>query len=213
MDGKTQLVKARIEMETIPPEVERPIEVLFNPTQYQLDRGAQVASMATLGMNKPVPQHAHGDARTLTVDLFFDTYESGVPVTDVTDRIYGLMDVTTRGRPRWCVFAWGTFRFPCLVERVGGRFTLFLPDGTPVRATLSVTLREHHPEDEQARESPTAGGDHARTHTVRSGDSLAGISNEWYGVPTDWRTIAQANEIDHPLRLSPGVPLTVPPRG
>lgn len=208
-----ELIRAQIELETIPPELEKePIHVLFNPSHYSLDRGAQVATVATLGMNKPIPQHAHGDARTLTMDLFFDTYELGIPVTDLTDQIYRLLDVTVRGRPRFCTFTWGGFRFPCLVERVGGRFTLFRPDGTPVRATLSVTFREFHPEDEQARENPAATGDYARTYTVRSGDSLSGISAKWYDDPADWRTLAVANGIDDPLRVPPGVPLTIPPR-
>ena len=36
----------------------------------------------------------------------------------------------------------GDFNLRCLVERIGGRFTLFLSDGTPVRATLNVSLKE-----------------------------------------------------------------------
>lgn len=217
MSGTTQLVRAQIELETIPPEApQKPIEVLFNPTQYALDRSARVAQMATLGMNKPIPQHVNGDARVLSMELFFDTYETEgpdgapLPVTDVTDRIYRLLDVTVRGRPRFCTFAWGTFRFPCLLESVGGRFTLFTPRGTPVRATLSVVFREYHPEDDQARENPTATGSYVRTYTVRSGDTLPGIAAQQRRDPAEWRTIAEANGIDDPLRLPPGLFLTIP---
>ena len=47
-------------------------------------------------------------------------------------------------------------------------------------------------------------------HLVREGDSLASIAFAAYGDPTLWRTIAEANEIDDPLRLPRGRALAIP---
>ncbi|MDX6705728.1 MAG: hypothetical protein QOI48_1574, partial [Solirubrobacteraceae bacterium] len=47
-------------------------------------------------------------------------------------------------------------------------------------------------------------------HVVRDGDSLASIAYQAYGDATQWRTIAQANGIDDPLRLRSGRTLSVP---
>jgi len=48
-------------------------------------------------------------------------------------------------------FVWGPLRFKAVLEKVGRKITLFRPDGTPARATLSVSFREYN---EQPREAP-----------------------------------------------------------
>ena len=47
-------------------------------------------------------------------------------------------------------------------------------------------------------------------HRVRDGDSLPSIAYDAYGDPTQWRTIAEANDIDDPLRLRRGSELSIP---
>jgi prophage DNA circulation protein len=37
------------------------------------------------------------------------------------------------------------------------------------------------------------------------------IAFRYYGNPTYWRLLAQANQIDNPLRLTPNQPLVIPP--
>jgi nucleoid-associated protein YgaU len=48
------------------------------------------------------------------------------------------------------------------------------------------------------------------SHTVRDGDSLQSIAFAAYGDATKWRTIAEANGIDDPLRLRRGTVLSIP---
>jgi nucleoid-associated protein YgaU len=45
---------------------------------------------------------------------------------------------------------------------------------------------------------------------VQDGDSLPSIAYRAYGDATRWRTIAEANHIDDPLRLRRGTPLMLP---
>ena len=42
-------------------------------------------------------------------------------------------------------FLWGPLRFDAVIEKLSQKFTLFRPDGTPARATLSVTFKEYLP--------------------------------------------------------------------
>ena len=217
MEATTRLERAQIEVEYVPPERQQIIEACFNPTQYSLERSARVAQVETFGINKPIPQHVNGGPRILTMDLLFDTYGvegpggAPVPVTDVTDRIYALLDIPKGWqRPRYCTFVWGRFRLQCLLERVGGRFTLFTPEGVPVRATLNVVFREFHPEDDQLRVDSSSGGNFVSLYTVRAGDTLPGVAAQQRRDPADWRRIAEANDIDDPLRLTPGQSLTLP---
>jgi nucleoid-associated protein YgaU len=49
-----------------------------------------------------------------------------------------------------------------------------------------------------------------RTHIVQGGDSLQSIAYESYRDATNWRPIAEANDIDDPLRIRRGTALTIP---
>jgi len=90
-------------------------------------------------------------------------------------------------------------------------FTLFSPDGVPLRANLTVTLREYKTLSTQRRELNLESGDHTRSYVVQRGDTLSGIAGRAYGNPADWRAIAEHNEIADPRRLAPGRILELPP--
>ena len=60
--------------------------------------------------------------------------------------------------------------------------------------------------------TPPAGEVKARTHVVRSGETLTGIAKEYYGAGASWRRIYEANRavIPDPDRLGVGMKLTIP---
>jgi nucleoid-associated protein YgaU len=188
------------------------IALLFNPTQYGLDAGNTLAEIGIPGLGAPIIQYVRGNTRVLTMDLFFDTFENQSDVRDYTDPVYGLLqiDPQTHAPPR-CTFTWGTFNFTCVVERVGGKFTLFLADGTPVRATLSVTLKEYVDVTVEVQAIPTESSDHTKTRLLGPADTLSGLAAAEYRDPALWRPIAEANGIDNPRRVPPGQFLVVPP--
>src|SRR5688500_16166669 len=68
-------------------------EVLFNPTELKLDKSANWPKVATAGRDTARSPFTLGDAYTLTVDLFFDTYEKGQDVRDYTGKIVDLVTV------------------------------------------------------------------------------------------------------------------------
>ena len=187
------------------------IKALFNPTQYSLDGGNRFNTHQVPALGTTVPQYTSGEARTLSLELYFDTFEERGDVRDHTNKVYGLLELESqKHRPAICKFMWGNFTFTCFVERVGGRFTLFLEDGTPVRATLAVTLKEYTAVDEQAKRDRLASADHVKTRIVRPRDTLSDIAAQEYGSPELWRPIAEANRIANPRRLDPGQVLVVP---
>jgi hypothetical protein len=201
-----------LEKAFITPEDEEPIPVLFNPTQYSLDKSNQLAEIGIPGLGAPILQYVRGNTRTLAMDLFFDTYEQQSDVREYTDKIYGLLGIKSATHvPPICTFTWSDFTFTCVLERVGGRFTLFLADGTPIRATLSVTFKEFIDVEVEVRRTPTESADHTKTRSVKRGDTLSSIAAAEYGDPTKWRPVAEANRIDNPRVLEPGRVLVIPP--
>jgi nucleoid-associated protein YgaU len=101
--------------------------------------------------------------------------------------------------------------FRCLVESVKQKFTLFSPEGIPLRASLSVALREYKTLDEQLAHLNLTSPDRTHSHVTRTGDTLCSIAAQYYRSPDDWRSIADANGIEDPRRLVLGMFLTIPP--
>jgi nucleoid-associated protein YgaU len=101
--------------------------------------------------------------------------------------------------------------FKCIVESVKQKFTLFSPEGVPLRATLNVTLREYKTLDEQLAQLNLSSPDRTHSHVVERGETLAGIAARFYQHAGDWRVIADANGIEDPRRLPVGMFLKIPP--
>ena len=208
------------------------IPVSFNPTEYTLNKCAQIAEISIPGLDSPVLQFVRGQTESLSLDLFFDSTEGGMDsnatsVTAQTDPFYQLIKIDgTVHAPPVVFFSWGPkfpgnrtyastgsqlrFGFKCLVESVRQRYTLFSPLGVPLRATLSVSLKEYKTLSEQLNELNLQSPDHTQAHVVQQGETLAQIAAEAYNDPTQWRAIAIENAITDPLKLTPGIMLQIP---
>jgi hypothetical protein len=195
----------------IVPDGQDPIDVLFNPTQYGIDKSNQIAEIAIPGLDAPILQYVHGNTRSLSMELYFDTYEEQDDVRDFTDQVYDLLEIDPETHaPPICTIIWGDFSFTGVLDHVSGKFTLFLSDGTPVRATLEVVFKEFIPADVLVRENPTQSADHRKTFVVRAGDRLDTIAAREYGDSSKWRPIAAANNLRDPRQLQPGQQLLIP---
>ena len=190
-------------------------EVLFNPTELKLDKSANWAKVPTAGRDTARSAFTHGDPYSLSLELFFDTYESGEDVRDYTAEVVQL--VTVQGdlhRPPRCKMSWGSNDFGGLqwaLQSLNQRYTLFLPDGTPVRATLGCSFKEWRSSKEEARTVKRSSPDVAKTRVVKLGETLSSIAAEEYNDPALWRPIAELNRINNPRRVAPGQVLAIPP--
>src|SRR4051794_3932383 len=196
---------------TIWPDGGDEFSVLFNPTQYSIDKANQIAEAAIPGLEAPILQYVHGNTRTLSMDLFFDTYEEQDDVRDYTDQVFDLLLIDPDTHvPPICDVEWGSFSFRGVLDHVSGKFTLFLPDGTPARATLSVVFKEYIEVDVLVQARPKQSADHRKTRVVQAGERLGDIAYQEYGDAAKWRPIADANRLVDPLQLSPGARLVIP---
>jgi nucleoid-associated protein YgaU len=194
------------------------IPFLFNPKDYSLSMSA---SWKHEPAKKPKPPEFTGNQpRSLTFEMFLDrSEEEAEAAKDVSKDVAKLFSCLAptqktlsqnKPSPPFVEFTWGATRFVGYVKSVNATFTLFRPDGKPVRATAKVAIDEFTLE--VPRQNPTSGGlTHRRSHEVVEGDTLASIAYAEYDKPTAWRAIATANGIDDPMRLAAGTRLAVPP--
>jgi hypothetical protein len=217
------------------------LNVMFNPTDFTLTKGSQLAEINVPGLDAPLQQFVRGQAEKLTVKLFFDstderTDELATGVTALTDRFYSLVKIKPdEHAPPVCRFVWGpsfpgsklttdstTFddtdptslnrrEFTGVVESVQQEFTLFSPTGVPLRANLTVTMREYRMLSLQREQLRLLSRDRSRRHIVSRGETLSSIAARYYDSPGDWRAIAVHNGITDPRRLAAGTVLGIPP--
>jgi nucleoid-associated protein YgaU len=185
---------------------------LFNPNQVTITKNANWELVPTAGRDAAESQYTFGAPATLTVDLFFDTYETGLDVRVYTEPLARLATMDgSKHRPPLCRLLWGRgIFFQGVLESVTQTFTLFLDLGTPVRATLNCTFREWISKLEERKRLKMTSVDVAKTRTVRRGDTLSSIAGQEYRDPTLWRAIAEANGIVNPRVLPPGKELVIP---
>lgn len=205
------LVKAHLEI--VSPEVEDPvIPFRFNPTEYQVQKGNNFAEIPIPGLESPPIQFIRGASEKLTAELILDTSDTLDDVREMyVDKLRDLMRLSQElHAPPIVNFVWDTEVFTGVVESLTITFTLFTSDGVPLRAKVSLALKEYRPVEIQVRESPTASPDFEKTWVVRRGDSLSSIAGQVYRDPGAWRAIATANGIADPRRLEAGLRLLLP---
>ncbi|MEH1867438.1 MAG: hypothetical protein V7K69_20845 [Nostoc sp.] len=95
------------------------------------------------------------------------------------------------------------------VESMDRKFILFSPEGIPLRARLTVKMREYQTLEQMVRRLNSA--DHTKARVIKRRERLDQIATKEYDTPADWRRIAEANDIDDPRRILPGRILEIPP--
>ena len=132
---------------------------------------------------------------------------AGVDVGEVTS----LMDIDPDlHAPPPLVFAWGQLTFTCVLTRVQQRYVLFRPDGTPVRARLTVSLSEYRNLELEAKVIKRQTVDYTKVHVVAVGDTLPLVAHREYADASAWRAIAIRNDITDPRSLPEGATLAIP---
>jgi LysM repeat protein len=202
------LAKARIEIL----HSGEAFDVLFNPEEYSLAQDNNFASHNVPGLSSPILQFVHGNLRTLTMELFFDTTDAATDVRGETEKVVRLARIDGElHAPPPVTVSWGSLLFTGVLSSVNQTFSRFLADGRPVRARLDVTFSELIDPDRESREVNRQTADFSKLHVVSEGETLSGLAARYYQDPTQWRAIALANGLDDPRAdLFAGRELAVP---
>jgi hypothetical protein len=204
----------------------------YNPTELQIEKAVQYAEIGIPGLAAPLQQFVRGQARTLTAELFFDTSDHGTglevkAVTELTDKVVAATCIDPDAHaPPIIEFFWGggfpssqlpdevaqqrEFSFRGVLTTVRQNFTFFSRLGVPLRAKLSITLKEYWELSDQLVKLRLASADRTHAHVLKTGETLSALAGDQYGDASDWRRIAELNRIDDPRRLAPGARLALP---
>lgn len=199
------------------------ITVLFNPTEYSFDRTNSYKATVVPGLGSPILQFVNGECDQLSMELFLDDYtdprgptslrqKENDPVGKRLKDISNLLEIDRDlHAPAPVRFSWGPLEFTAVIEKLGRKVTKFHPDGTPARATLSVSFKEYRTLRQQLENPRRESADKTKRRVVVGRDSLWLIAAREYDDPNEWIRIAEANDLDDPREIRPGDWLSLPP--
>lgn len=113
--------------------------------------------------------------------------------------------------PRQLLLRWGTLVFRCVLSTVSYRFTLFKPDGTPLRAVATCNFCESVSDAERTRKENFNSPDLTHLRDVQDGDTLPLLAYRIYGKAQLYLEVARVNKLVNFRRLRAASRIAFPP--
>jgi hypothetical protein len=222
---------------TLSPDPAHTYTVQVNPSSYTESRRIRHAERCGQGASGQEATYSGTDPRTMEFEFLFDgsgvvpppSVLSDVPLVgaiasalpgaegpyNVTDELAKFDKVMnydgTVHRPRRLHLSWGRLKFDCVLTSLSIRFTLFNPDGSPLRAIASCSFRESMSCAERELRERKSSPDLTHVREIKAGDSLPLMAKEIYGDPGLYLEVARVNKIVNFRRLSTGRRIELPP--
>jgi len=120
----------------------------YNPKEVSIDKSVPWQKHEKSKGDVPDYEFTSAEGRNLSVELFFDTYETGKNVADTIAKLEKGTLIMEGGKeedrhPPTCIFVWGSFpSFKGVIESLSVKYTMFFADGTPCRASASLKMKE-----------------------------------------------------------------------
>ena len=176
------------------PDMDNAVDVQFNPISLKVTLSNTLKENERNG-NSRAAQFVDKSSSSLAVELIFDTtyidagegesqndIEQGSDVRDQTRKIAERFLKPVEGgeqmeAPKRCLFQWGSFEFVGLVESYEETLDFFSKEGRPLRATVSLKLKEDRFQFRQRNEGVDAATQDTPTLSS-TGNTTAGDNND-----------------------------------
>ncbi|MEO5641895.1 MAG: LysM peptidoglycan-binding domain-containing protein [Bacteroidia bacterium] len=191
--------------------------VFVNPDQITFNYKIKSTRQEAPGKKANTLKFIGVEPESISFDIMFDT--TGVipgSTGDVYAQITEFREVTydyngTIHRPNYLKLSWGSIIFKGVLTTLNVTYTLFSPQGIPLRAKASVSFEETMDPATIARESDNQSPDMTHLRVVLEGDTLPLMCYRIYGDPTFYLEVAHFNGLDHFTDLVPGMRIEFPP--
>lgn len=115
--------------------------------------------------------------------------------------------------PNYLKLVWGKLLFRCRFTKMDLTYTLFKPDGTPLRARANASFVGFNDEEELQRQANKTSPDLTHALTVKGGDTLPLMCYQVYGSSVYYPQVARINGLTDFRNLVVGSQVVFPPLG
>ncbi len=194
------------------------IEVGINPSKYSTKYSVTYNSQSAASGAGSTQVLGQVNSPTCDFQLIFDgtgiVYKSNKDVAeqieDFKKLIYSYNG--TAHQPNHLVLIWGRSDFfEGVITSFDISFTLFKPNGVPLRATVNLNLIESKSPKKITSEAKQSSPDMSHIRVVTEGDTLPLMAYRIYGDSTYYLEVARVNNLKNFRDIKPGDRLTFPP--
>ncbi len=190
--------------------------VMFNPNTYSQkyeveyqDRQGQGNTGSPQVFGKIKPQE-------YSFEFLFDGTGTAADKVEVREEIEHFLTVTGKHdgeihRPMYLKISWGSLLSKCVLKSADVTYTLFKPDGYPLRAKVRATFAENVEDALRVAEERQSSPDLTHVHTVAGGEHLTLLAHRFYGDASRYFQVARFNGLKRFRRLEVGQRLAFPP--
>lgn len=194
------------------------LELPVSPEKVKLGKGIRYAEDKQLGSLNGSNVFVRYQPETFSFECLLDqtaTMEDNeeqkpvrIMVNELEERLY---DYNTEGhRPSFVKVQYGDIIFFGQLKTLETEYTLFAPDGIPLRAELKVTLTGYCSQKEEKKHFSKRSPDVSRLVTLKEGQTLAALCYEIYGDPLLVGQVARFNNLNGYRSIPAGTKLLMP---
>lgn len=189
-----------------------------NPAKVKLTKGIRYAEDKQLGSLNGSNAYVRYRPETFYFECLFDmtnTMEDNdekLPVHDMVSALeQRLYDYNTEAhRPSFIKVEYGEITFFGQLKTLETEYTLFAPNGIPLRAELKVTLTGYCSQQEEKSRFSKRSPDVSRLITLKEGQTLAALCYEIYGNALLVEQVARFNNLNGYRKIPAGTEILFP---
>jgi len=199
-----------------PEKIQRKFKTVFDESQGEGTTGTEVRFRTQLPQDFDVELLFDATGVVANDKLPFSNIlglSEAEPVSDQIDRFKSVVfDYDgTKHSPNLVQVQWGDFTFKGKLKELTISYTLFKPDGTPLRAKASCKLVESLSDAIRVAKESSESPDLTHIRTVQEEDNLPLLAHRIYNEPGYHVELAKINRLNSLRSLSTGTKIYFPP--
>jgi hypothetical protein len=195
-----------------------PYTLMINPNSIKWNRKIQYNEQQPLDASKASQKYKSTLSDELSFEITIDCTGIVDPKRiDMAEEIRTLEDIvyTYNGdihRPNYVKIQWGSdLSFNSVLKTFNTSYTLFRPDGSPLRAKISLSFAEYVSPKKKSEEEKKTSPDITHLVEVVEGDTLPQLCYKVWNTPFHYVKVAQYNNLNKFRQLKGGRNLIFPP--
>jgi len=207
--------------------------VLANPEKYNLGFKVERNETGAIGESRKNVKYLRTGAQVIQLKFLLDgtglldSSPKNLKIVDtirrtsvsnltVEDQVFNLKEVAFNfngetHQPHYLEIAWGSLLFKGVLIDLNIEYTLFSPDGMPLRAIATAKFEDTIADDLRVVEENKSSPDLSHVRTVKAGDTLSVMTERIYGDSKYYLEVAKANNLINFRTLIPGQEIFFPP--
>ncbi len=201
--------------------------VMFNPSSYTRKFSVDYEIDQGSGSTGTSAKYTYQNLQEYVFEFIIDgTGVTGPPAAGAVARKPEKVEVTAQvnqfftvagkfdgsiKRPPYLRLSYGDLSSPCVLKSADVTYTLFKPDGTPLRAKIQATFTETFEEKLRLAREERNSPDLSHQRRIMEGDRLPLLTHRIYGDASHYLSVARYNNLTHFRALSVGETIDFPP--